>query len=106
MCHNAMMVLSNLCNFQIGNSLYDEDGAKIVKDLMDKAKAKKVQIHLPEDFVTADKFAEDAKVGSTSKEEGIPDGLMVCTTFSGCSQTWRHSYCVECFLCNGSQSGI
>ena len=44
---------------------------------MNKAKEKKVQIHLPVDFVTADKFAEDAKVGAAEKSEGIPDGWMV-----------------------------
>jgi len=62
--------------FQIGNSLYDEEGAKIVQKLIDKAKANNVQIHLPVDFVTADKFAEDAAVGTASLEDGIPAGWM------------------------------
>jgi phosphoglycerate kinase len=56
--------------------LYDEEGAKIVGKLMEKAKAKGVQIHLPKDFRTADKFAEDAEVGSATVESGIPDGWM------------------------------
>ena len=43
---------TNADYLQIGASLYDEDGAKIVQSLMDKAKAKNVQIHLPVDFVT------------------------------------------------------
>ena len=47
----------------IGTSLYDEEGAKIVPKLMEKAKAKNVKLHFPVDFVTADKFAEDAAVG-------------------------------------------
>ena len=42
--------------------MYDEEGAKIVKCLLDKAEKKNVQIHLPIDYVTGDKFAEDAKV--------------------------------------------
>ena len=60
----------------IGTSLYDEEGAKIVPKLMEKAKAKNVKLHFPVDFVTADKFAEDAKVGAAAVEEGIPDGWM------------------------------
>ena len=60
----------------IGTSLYDEEGAKIVNKLMEKAAAKNVKIHLPVDFVTADKFAPDAAVGSATVESGIPDGWM------------------------------
>ena len=35
----------------IGASLYDEAGAKIVEDIMKKAADKGVVIHLPDDFV-------------------------------------------------------
>ena len=48
--------------YQIGTSLFDEEGAKIVGELMEKAEKKGVQIHLPTDFVTADKFHKDAQV--------------------------------------------
>jgi len=47
-----------------------------VNDLLDKAKKNNVQIHLPVDFVTADKFAENAAVGAADIETGIPDGWM------------------------------
>jgi phosphoglycerate kinase len=61
----------------IGDSLFDPAGALIVPKLMEKAKAKGVEIYLPTDFVTADKFAKDAKVGEASVEGGgIPDGWM------------------------------
>jgi len=61
----------------IGTSLYDEDGAKIVPKLMEKAKKNNVKVHIPVDFVTADKFAPDATVGSASLSSGgIPDGWM------------------------------
>ncbi|XP_017798462.1 PREDICTED: phosphoglycerate kinase [Habropoda laboriosa] len=63
-------------NMKIGNSLFDEEGAKIVNDLLTKAEKNKVQIHLPVDFVTADKFAENAAVGAADLESGIPDGWM------------------------------
>jgi len=41
-----------------------------------QAAAKGVQIHLPVDFVTADKFAEDANTGAADLESGIPEGWM------------------------------
>ena len=37
-------------NMSIGTSLYDEEGAKIVPKLMEKAKAKNVKLHFPVDF--------------------------------------------------------
>ena len=59
---------------KIGNSLFDEAGSKTVGDLVKKAKENNVEIVLPVDYVTADKFDKDAKVGSATDEEGIPDG--------------------------------
>ena len=72
----AFTFLKVLKGMKIGNSLYDEDGAKIIQELMDLAKSKNVEIHLPVDFVSGDKFAEDAEVGSATVEEGIPDGWL------------------------------
>jgi len=60
----------------IGTSLYDEEGAKIVPDIMAKAKEKKVEIVLPVDFVISDKFGEDGEIKTCTKDEGIPDGFM------------------------------
>jgi len=65
-----------LDGMSIGTSLYDENGAKIVPSLMEKAAKNGVKIHLPLDFVTGDKFAPDAQVGSATVEEGIPDNWM------------------------------
>lgn len=72
----AFTFLKVLNNMSIGSSLYDEDGAKTVKDLMAKAEAKKVKIYLPTDFVTGDSFSEKANVGQATVESGIPDGQM------------------------------
>ncbi|RZF47296.1 hypothetical protein LSTR_LSTR009787 [Laodelphax striatellus] len=72
----AYTFLKEINRMSIGNSLYDAEGAKIVKSLMTKAEKNGVKIHLPVDFVTADKFAEDAAVGSASVKDGIPDGWM------------------------------
>src|SRR5690606_7909626 len=60
----------------IGNSLFDEAGSKTVPKLMEKAKANNVKVVLPVDYVTADKFDKDAKTGTATDEEGIPDGWM------------------------------
>lgn len=58
----AFTFLKVLNGMEIGGSLFDEDGAKIVQKLVDKAKKNNVQLHLPVDFTTADKFAENATV--------------------------------------------
>jgi len=61
---------------KIGNSLFDKDGAAIVDKLLEKAKKNNVKIHLPIDFITGDKFDENATTGSADVEGGIPDGWM------------------------------
>lgn len=63
--------------FQIGSSLFDEEGSKIVKDLMAKAEKNGVRITLPVDFITADKFDENANTGKATVASGIPAGWMV-----------------------------
>jgi len=68
--------LKVLNNMEIGNSLYDEAGSKIVGNLMEKAKKNGVQIHLPVDFVTADQFTENATPGTATLESGIPKDSM------------------------------
>jgi phosphoglycerate kinase len=45
----------------VGKSLVEEDKLELALQLIDKAKAKGVQFLLPEDSMTADKFAADAK---------------------------------------------
>src|SRR5436189_2815021 len=45
---------------KIGNSLCEEDRLDTASELLKKATAKGVSIHLPEDSVIADKFAADA----------------------------------------------
>ncbi|RYZ18823.1 MAG: phosphoglycerate kinase, partial [Chitinophagaceae bacterium] len=60
---------------QIGKSLCEEDRLDTAKQLMEKADAKGVCIHLPSDSIIADKFAEDADV-SSSLSTNIPDGWM------------------------------
>ncbi|XP_056394255.1 phosphoglycerate kinase 1 [Hyla sarda] len=72
----AFTFLKVLNNMEIGTSLYDDEGAKIVKDLMAKAEKNGVRITLPVDFTTADKFDENANTGTASVSTGIPAGWM------------------------------
>jgi len=57
---------------QIGASLFDAEGAKIVQELVIKAQAKGVKLVFPVDFLAADKFAPDAATQVVG--EDIPDG--------------------------------
>ena len=59
-----------LNNMEIGNSLFDADGAGIIARIMEKAEANGVKIHLPVDFVTADKFDKDANAGEATVDSG------------------------------------
>merc|ERR1712238_286704 len=54
----------------IGTSLYDEEGAKIVPEIMEKAKTLGVEIILPVDFVVSSKFGEDGEIRTATKESG------------------------------------
>merc|ERR1712232_388405 len=60
----------------IGSSLYDDEGAKVVPEIMAKAKEKGVEIILPVDFVISSEFGEGGDVQEATKEEGVPDGYM------------------------------
>lgn len=60
---------------KIGNSLCEEDRLQTALDILRKAEAKGVCIHLPSDSVIADKFAADAQT-SVAPSNNIPDGWM------------------------------
>jgi len=72
----AFTFKKTLENVKIGSSLFDEEGSKTVGEVVEKAKKNNVKIVLPVDYVTADKFAKDAKVGYATDEDGIPDGWL------------------------------
>lgn len=65
-----------LDNMAIGDSLYDEAGAKNVEHLVAKAKKNGVEIVLPVDFITADDFNKNANTAVATDKEGIPDNWM------------------------------
>jgi phosphoglycerate kinase len=72
----AFTFKKELEGMSIGDSLYDPEGAKIAKELFEKAKAKGVRITLPVDFVIADKFDANANTRIVAHSEGIPAGWM------------------------------
>lgn len=60
---------------KIGNSLCEDDRISTALDILNKAEAKGVNIHLPADSIIADKFDANAQI-STSPSDNIPDGWM------------------------------
>lgn len=59
----------------IGNSLVEADKLDLAKELIHKAKAKRVEMHLPIDSIIADKFDAEAHTG-TASNYAIQDGWM------------------------------
>ena len=60
---------------KIGNSLCEDDRLDTALEILEKAKQKKVSIHLPETSIIADKFAADANTKDCPSDQ-IPDGWM------------------------------
>jgi len=61
---------------EIGMSLYDADGAKLVPELVAQAKARGVKLIFPVDYICADKFDPQAATQPASDATGIPVGWM------------------------------
>jgi phosphoglycerate kinase len=59
---------------EIGDSLFDPEGAKIVADLVAKAEERKVKLIFPVDFVCGDAFSPDANMQMADDASGIPAG--------------------------------
>lgn len=60
---------------KIGNSLCEDDRLEMAEALLNTAKEKGVNIHLPVDSLIADKFAPDADT-DVADNKSIPDGWM------------------------------
>ncbi len=61
---------------EIGTSLFDADGAKLVPALVAQAKARGVKLIFPVDYICADKFDPQAATQPASDATGIPAGWM------------------------------
>lgn len=57
----------------IGSSLVEDDKLELALEILEKAKAKNVKIHIPVDVVAADAFSNDANTQIVAANE-IPDG--------------------------------
>ncbi|RMG83281.1 MAG: phosphoglycerate kinase [Bacteroidetes bacterium] len=60
---------------KVGNSLVEDDYLDLASDILNKAREKKVQVYLPVDAVTADKFQNDAQTQECDITD-IPEGWM------------------------------
>jgi len=72
----AFTFLKVLYNMDIGKSLFDEEGSKIVPQIMETAKKNNVALHFPTDFVCADDFSNDAQTLIATVKTGIPHNYM------------------------------
>ncbi|BGP14827.1 hypothetical protein JCM10213_002734 [Rhodosporidiobolus nylandii] len=72
----AFTFKKTLENVSIGDSLFDQAGSEKVQSLVEKAKAKNVELVFPCDYITADKFDKDATTSTATDKEGIPEGWM------------------------------
>ncbi|MSU19155.1 MAG: phosphoglycerate kinase [Lacunisphaera sp.] len=61
---------------EIGTSLFDADGAKLVPELVAQAEARGVKLIFPVDYICADKFDPQAATQPASDATGIPVGWM------------------------------
>jgi len=70
----AYTFMKTIYGMSIGKSLFDQNGAELAPKLMEKAKAKGVEIVLPVDWACGQDFCNDQEIKFVTKEEGIPDG--------------------------------
>lgn len=70
----AFTFLKKLQGMEIGNSLYDAEGAEIVESITKKAAEKGVNIHLPVDFRCGNRFEVGCDVQVT--EGHVPEGWL------------------------------
>ena len=59
-----------------GKSLYDDEGAKIVQEIMKTAGEKGVKIHLPVDYKSGETFSADTPDSICTRGQGIPSLCM------------------------------
>ncbi|MCD6016911.1 MAG: phosphoglycerate kinase [Bacteroidetes bacterium] len=71
----------------IGKSLCEDDKLELAKELLEKAKAKGVNLYIPTDAIIADNFANDANT-KESDIRSIPDGWMGLDISTGTVKTY------------------
>lgn len=73
----------------IGNSLCENDRIELTKEIIEKAKAKGVNIYLPQDSVIADSFSNEANI-SSSLSNNIPDKWMGLDIGENAIETYKN----------------
>jgi len=75
LCGGMAYTFLKVCHgMAIGKSLFDKVGAELAPTLLEKAKAKGVEIVLPCDWACGQEFKNDQEIKMVTQEEGIPDG--------------------------------
>jgi len=75
LCGGMAYTFLKVCfGMSIGKSLFDKVGAELAPKLLEKAKAKGVEIVLPCDWACGQEFKNDQEVKMVTQAEGIPDG--------------------------------
>lgn len=87
-----------LNSVEIGTSLFDEDGSKKVKDLVEKAKKNNVELIFPSDYVCADKFDKDAATKIATDAEGIPAAWMGLDAGPKSREDFKKAILSQCWL--------
>ena len=72
----AFTFLKHIYKMEIGKSIYDEEGGKIVMDIVRMAKEKNVELIFPEDFVVSNEIKEGADSSIVNMTNGIPSDLI------------------------------
>ncbi|CAG8712949.1 12667_t:CDS:2, partial [Dentiscutata erythropus] len=87
---------------EIGNSLYDEEGAKIVEQLVEKAKSLNVKLIFPVDYIIADKFDANANTDCATDETGIRQGWLGLDSGEKTNEIFKNAiYEAKTILWNG-----
>jgi len=71
----AFTFLKEKDHMKIGKSLFDTEGSKSIEKILDKARSKHVEIHLPIDFIVA-KDIKSKETKEATKETGIDDDYL------------------------------
>lgn len=61
----------------VGASSVEDDRLEFARDVLSRAQADGVSVHLPEDVVVADEFAAQPKTVSTTTVDDVPDGWYI-----------------------------
>jgi len=74
-CGGMAYTFLKMCHgMEIGKSLFDKKGADLAPKLVEKAKAKGIDITLPCDWACGQEFKNDQEIKMVTQKEGIPEG--------------------------------